>query len=92
MSKCKEHTKRDAEKSKWYLQKIEIELDRFGDNPGVYKGKVSFSNGHFELFRLRIRPEMAAQYISLIAEDLVKGATNLGQHLIESLGLNNETD
>lgn len=74
-------------KETWTLREIKIEFNSYGDNKGKYTGKISFGNGHHESFSFRIRPEMAEQYIALIADDLVKGAENLGSDLLKSLKL-----
>ena len=74
-------------KETWILREIKIEFQTYGEDKGKYTGKVVFQNGHFESFSFRIRPEMADQYIALIADDLVKGAENLGSDLLKSLKL-----
>ncbi|MEG0848466.1 MAG: hypothetical protein RSE50_00780 [Myroides sp.] len=77
----------DQDKETWILKKIEVEFQSYGEDKGKYTGKVSFTNGNFESFSFRIRPEMAENYIDLIADDLVKGAENLGADLLKSLKL-----
>jgi hypothetical protein len=59
----------------------------YGENKGKYEGKITFDNGEYESFTFKIRPDMAEQYINLMASDIVKSANELGKRLIESLGL-----
>lgn len=78
----------DEKKDNWRLDKIELEFKKYGPNKGKYEGSIRFQNDDFESFKFKIREGMAEKYIDLIAEDVVKGAENLGSRLIESLGLN----
>lgn len=71
----------------WKLDKIELEFQKWGEDKGNYSGRISFSNGSHESFSFKIRPEMAEPYIKLIGDDIVKGARNLGDRLVKSLGL-----
>ena len=71
----------------WRLQKIELEFKRWGEEKGTYAGTISFENDENEMFRFKIRPDLAEPYITLIAADIVKGADLLAQRLIESLKL-----
>ena len=71
----------------WKLDKLEIEFKSWGDDKGKYAGRIRFENGEYENFTFKIRPDMAQPYIDLIAEDIVKAASNLGERLVVSLGL-----
>ena len=77
----------EANKETWILIEIKIEFQTHGEDKGKYTGRAMFQNGHYENFTFRIRPEIADQYIALIADDLVKGAENLGSDLLKSLNL-----
>lgn len=77
-------------KDEWKLDKIEIEFKRYGEDKGKYSGMIRFQNGEYESFTFRVRPDMAGSYIQLIADDVVKAADNLGNRLIESLGLSRD--
>ncbi len=71
----------------WRMQKIVIELGRYGENKGKYTGSVQFENGESESFSFKLREDMCARYMELISVDLVKGANSLASRLLESLGL-----
>jgi hypothetical protein len=71
----------------WRLQKLELEMQRWGDDKGAYTGSITFENGDNEMFRFKIRPDLAEPYIDLIAADIVRGADLLAERLIESLKL-----
>ena len=77
-------------KENWRLQKLTIEFNSYGKNEGKYTGKIGFQNGEFEFFSFNVRPDMAQPYIDLIADDIVKSASNLGERLLLSLGLPKE--
>lgn len=74
------------EKDDWRLDKVVLEFKTYGPDEGHYVGSISFTNGDHESFRFKIRKGMAKGYIELIAADVVKGAQNLGDRLILSLG------
>lgn len=74
------------DKEDWTLRKIEIEFKTYGEDKDKYVGMVSFTNGHYESFSFRIRPNMAHDYIKLIASDVVLAASTLGESLIKSIG------
>jgi len=76
---------KQLKKEDWRLYKIELSLGTFGKDKGKYTGTVRFGNGEFESFSFKIRQDMAGKYIALISEDLVKGADNLANSLMESL-------
>jgi hypothetical protein len=76
----------------WRLDKLSIEFQRYGEDKGKYTGSIRFQNGEFESFSFNVRPDMAQPYIDLIAEDIVKAASNLGERLLLSLGLPKEGD
>ena len=71
----------------WRLEKIEVELETFGPNKGRYVGKIKFSNTDWESFSFNLTPEKTNDYINLIRQEVVNSAEELGQSLVESLGL-----
>ncbi len=73
--------------STWRLEKIEFEFKSYGENKGKYEGKIRFQNGEYESFCFKIRPEMAEKYIAIMSSDIVSSATDLGERLKKSLGL-----
>ena len=79
-------------KDDWKLDKIELEFKTFGENAGKYVGKIRFENGDYESFSFKIRPNMAEKYIELLSGDIVKSASDLGDRLIKSLGLDESED
>jgi len=76
----------ELNKDDWVLDDIKIEFNTYGADKGKYTGKVSFRNGHHESFSFRVRPNMAHDYIKLIASDVVLAASTLGESLIKSIG------
>lgn len=75
----------------WKLKKLELEFNTYGPDEGKYTGKIRFQNGDRESFEFKIRPDLAAPYIDLIARDVVTAASGLGERLLVSLGLEKET-
>lgn len=71
----------------WRLQDLKLEFQRWGDEKGTYAGSITFENGDHEMFRFKIRPDLAEPYIDLIAADIVRGADLLAERLIQSLKL-----
>lgn len=71
----------------WKLKELTLKFEDWGENKGKYSGQIRFGNGDCESFSFKIRPDMATPYIDLISEDIVKAASNLGERLIKSLGL-----
>lgn len=71
----------------WKLKKIELEFQNWGEHKGKYCGSISFQNGEHESFQFNVRPDMAQQYIDVIAEDIVIAASGLADRLMESLGI-----
>ena len=72
--------------NEWKLKSIEIEFKEYGEYKGKYIGSIRFSNGENESFRFNLRDGMAKPYIDLMADDIVKSASDLGERLIKSLG------
>lgn len=70
----------------WQLTKLEIEFNSWGEDKGKYTGSIRFDNGECESFKFKVRPNMAHDYIKLIAGDVVLAAESLGDRLIQSLG------
>lgn len=77
-------------KDNWRLKEITIKFQKgYSHEKSVdrYEGKISFENGEDESFSFRVRPDMAENYIHLMSKDIVTSASDLGNRLIESLGL-----
>ena len=77
-------------KDDWRLEKIEIEFETFGQHKGKYVGKIRFQNGDYESFQFKILPDMAQPYIDLMGKDIVRVASDLGERLLVSLGLDKD--
>lgn len=75
-------------KDKWILEEIRITFKDYGEHKGKYAGRISFKNGESERFTFNIRPDLTQSYIDLMADDIVICASELGDRLIDSLGLN----
>ena len=82
-------------KDGWRLKSINIDFKKgynFEDDPEKkkdrYEGTIEFENGESEMFRFNVKPDLAQKYIDLIAEDIVVAASDLGERLKSSLGLN----
>lgn len=76
---------KEQKKEGWRLDKIELEFETYGEHKGKYVGSIRFQNGEYESFNFKFYPGMANQYITLIAQDLVKCAAELADNLIKSL-------
>lgn len=76
-----------APKDDWRLESIRLDFQSYGEHKGKYTGKISFQNGESESFSFKIHPDMAERYIHLMSKDIVTSASDLGNRLIESLGL-----
>ena len=61
-----------------------------GEHKAKYTGKIRFQNGDSESFQFKILPDMAQPYIDLMGKDIVRAASDLGERLIISLGLNKD--
>jgi hypothetical protein len=80
----------DGACSDWKLNSITIQFKKgysFDKSKDRYEGKIKFSNSDEESFEFKIRENLSQPYIDLIAEDIVKNATYLGERLMKSLGL-----
>lgn len=80
----------DGASSDWRLQSITIQFKKgysFDKSKDRYEGKIKFANSEEESFEFKIREDLSQPYIDLIAEDIVKNATYLGERLMKSLGL-----
>lgn len=88
-----ETTTTTEEKPKvWRLQKIEIEFQRWGELKGKYTGKIQFENNENESFSFNIRPEMTEDYLKIMSDDIIRGASELGQKLVETLPIKKSTN
>lgn len=73
------------EKEQRFFDKIEINFNSYWENKGRYTGRIRYQNWEHEAFDFIIRPDIAERYISLIAEDVVEWAENLGKRLKSNL-------
>lgn len=71
-------------KEKYKLDSIRLELNKYGENKGSYTGMIKFENGHNESFCFMIRPDMADDFIKLIASDISLASERLTNDLIYS--------
>ena len=55
-----------------------------------YEGSIEFENGVNESFSFAVKPNMAEKYISLIADDVVDAAQQLGNRLALSIKTRND--
>lgn len=76
----------EVKPEEFQLRDLKIEFNTYGPDKGKYSGTVRFANGLSESFTFRVRPEMAHDYIKLIASDLITSAGKLGDDLITSIG------
>lgn len=72
-------------KDTWRVKSIYMYFVNYGEDEGSYQGNIEFENGQDESFKFKIWPGMANTYIKLISEDIVKGASNLADKLLDSL-------
>lgn len=72
---------------KWRLKSLTIELQKWGEFKDKYIGKIQFENKDSEGFMFNLSPERTEKYLSLISEELVANASNLGDKLLQSLNL-----
>jgi|APSaa5957512622_1039677.scaffolds.fasta_scaffold177951_2 hypothetical protein len=82
--------------SEWRLQDISIGFKKGHDFEKVerkkhdrYEGKISFKNSENESFCFNVPEKFTQKYIDIMAEDIVKCATELGVKLSKSLEANN---
>lgn len=69
----------------WMLKSLGFRLETWGKNKGKYVGQIEFANGQNESFTFKMTPDTAGKYIALISDDVVKGASELGEKLLVSL-------
>jgi len=87
-----ESPKVEEPSKEWILQKIEVEYQRWGDLKGKYFGKISFQNKENESFSFNLRPDMTEDYLRLLSEDIIRGATELGGNLLMKLPLKKQDE
>lgn len=73
--------------SNYKLKSIQIELQTYGEYKGKYIGKVKYENDESEAFMFNLSEERCNEYLKLVSEELVAGATELGKQLAESMKL-----
>src|SRR5882672_3972961 len=71
--------------SQWRLKSINISFQEWGEYKGKYIGKIEFANRTNEAFSFNITDEKTHQFLSLIRDNVVDSAANLGQRLMQSL-------
>lgn len=66
------------------LQKIVIEIQKWGDNKGKYEGTITFENGEKESFTFGLTPETCQKYLVPVADQVISSAKELGAKLAQS--------
>ena len=70
---------------KWILESIKIELIRWGDDAGKYKGTIIFRNENADQFTFQLNPTLANAYLELIKDTVLLSANQLVEKLKQSL-------
>lgn len=60
-------------KSPMRLQKLEIEMARWGDNEGKYQGRASFTSKNADV-AIKVSPAMAQKIIDMCADALIEAS------------------
>jgi len=71
----------------WKLKDLTVRLQEYGEYKGKYIGKIQFTNKDEEAFTFNVSQEKTHQLLNIIKDQLVTAATNLGENLMNSLGL-----
>lgn len=71
--------------TKWTLESIKIELIRWGDDVGKYKGTIVFRNEDADQFTFQLNPTLANAYLELIKDTVLLSANQLVEKLKQSL-------
>jgi hypothetical protein len=69
----------------WSLKSLSIIKVEWGENRGQYKGKIVFESGTAEEMAMNIPPERCAEYMKILAEDIVASANDLGARVANSI-------
>lgn len=73
--------------SEWKLKDLSIRFQEYGEFKGKYVGQMQFTNREQEAFTFNVSAERTEQLLNLIKDQLVDTASNLGERLLQSLGL-----
>lgn len=71
--------------TEWTLAKIEIELIRWGEDKGKYRGKVQFTNLKGDEFTCRIDPDRTYEFIGPVSDVIQQNAHELARTIGASL-------
>ena len=77
--------------TKWTLESIRIELIRWGDDVGKYKGTIVFRNEDADQFTFQLNPTLANAYLELIKDTVLLSANQLVEKLKQSFRSNCES-
>jgi hypothetical protein len=70
---------------KWILDSIKIEIIRWGDDVGKYKGTIMFRDEESDQFTFQLNPTLANAYLELIKDTVLLSANQLVEKLKQSL-------
>jgi hypothetical protein len=79
----------------WILKTIRIEFKEgynFNDTEDRYEGWIEFRNGDREELKFKIRKDQTQPFIDIMAEEIVRTATQLGSRLQSSMGISPKED
>jgi hypothetical protein len=79
----------------WILKSIKIEFQQGSEWRGTedcYEGWIEFQNGEREQLRFKIRKDQTQPFIDIMAEEIVRTATQLGSRLQSSMGISPKED
>ena len=71
--------------AKWTLESIRIELIKWGDDVGKYKGTIVFRNEDADQFTFQLNHTLANAYLELIKDTVLLSANQLVEKLKQSL-------
>jgi hypothetical protein len=71
----------------WRLENLRLDFQSYGEFKGKHTAKITFQNRQSDAFTFTLSPEETQQYILLIKDKIVGGASMLGQRLLQSLSL-----
>jgi hypothetical protein len=84
----------EAPNNDWILKSIQIDFKQgysFNDTEDRYEGWIQFQNGEKEELKFKIRKDQTQPLIDIMAEEIVRTATILGDRLQSSMGLSPDT-
>lgn len=68
-----------------FLDKLEIDRDRWGPDKGKLKGKCRFMDGSENAIELNLTPELSEKFMAVIGEALQAHARMVNEKLIAGL-------